>query len=51
MILDSIIVAAALACAVAYLVWSFLPHSRPSTSPCAACPKRPGSGAEMKMTR
>ena len=51
MILDSIVVAAALAGAVTYLVWSFLSRPRPGVPACAACPSRLGSGAEMKMTR
>jgi hypothetical protein len=51
MILDSIIVAAALAGAATYLVWSFFPRPRSGAPPCAACPSRPSLGMVMKMIR
>lgn len=44
--LDVIIVAVVVGGAVAYLAWSFIPHRRRPTPPCAACthssPKKPG---------
>jgi hypothetical protein len=35
--LDWIIVAVVVGGAVAYLAWSFIPHRRQPTPPCAAC--------------
>ena len=35
--LDIIIVAVVVGGALAYLAWSFIPHRRQPTAPCAAC--------------
>jgi hypothetical protein len=35
--LDMIVVAVVVGGAVAYLAWSFIPHRRQPTPPCAAC--------------
>jgi hypothetical protein len=48
MILDSIIVAATVVSAAAYLVWRLWPRRR-AASPCAACPTKERHGIPVRI--